>query len=79
MGDAGYFEGEAMYSWAFRKRRRRLIAWDIAPLAIMWVIWKERNMRAFEGVESSFAKMHGSLLLLISFWCTDEVPMCIDD
>lgn len=61
MGDAGTMK-EVLHSWAFRRRNRRLRACDVAPSAIMWVIWKERNMRAFEGVDNDLVKLQNNLL-----------------
>ncbi|WMV43147.1 hypothetical protein MTR67_036532 [Solanum verrucosum] len=45
---------ELMFSWKNGRRRRRR-AWNVVPLALMWVVWRERNKRAFVGVESSFS------------------------
>ncbi|KAG5573085.1 hypothetical protein H5410_062851 [Solanum commersonii] len=36
------------------------------PLATMWVIWKERNRRAVEGVEQVFVSLQSGLLCLLS-------------
>lgn len=36
-------------------------------------------MRASEGVELDIVKMKSSVLSLVSFWCTCEVPICIED
>lgn len=36
------------------KKEERRRAWNVVPLALMRVAWKERNKRAFEEVESSF-------------------------
>ena len=27
--------------------------WNLAPLCLMWCLWRERNMRTFEDMESS--------------------------
>lgn len=53
------------------------MAWTIAPLAILWDIWREKNKRAFEGVEMSFIPLISSLLFLLFFWCPHEVVYCI--
>ena len=31
--------------------KRRVKAWRAAPLCLLWTLWKERNGRAFNGVE----------------------------
>lgn len=51
----------------------------MVPLALMWVVWRERNRRASKGVESSFTPLRSSFRPLIFFWCTLKVPFCIDD
>uniref|UniRef100_A0A0V0GU85 Putative ovule protein n=1 Tax=Solanum chacoense TaxID=4108 RepID=A0A0V0GU85_SOLCH len=68
---------ELMFSWKSGRRRRRRRAWNMVQLALMWVVWRERNRRAFEGVESSSPQ--SSLRSLILFWCTQKVPYCIDE
>lgn len=68
-----------MFSWKSGKRKRRLRAWNVVPLALMWVNWRERKKRAFEGVELSFSPSKSSLRSLIFFWCTQKVPSCIDN
>ena len=70
---------EALQSWTNKRGERRPRAWSVSPLAIMWVIWKERNGRACEGLEQDFVKMQTSMLSLVSFWCTYDVPICIED
>ena len=55
-------------------RTRRHGTWNVIPLALMWVIWKERNRRAFEGVAQDCVELQTSLFYLVSFWCTHEAP-----
>lgn len=52
---------ELMLSWENGARRRRYNSWNVTPLALMWVIWKERNKKVFEGVEISFTQLRSSL------------------
>uniref|UniRef100_A0A0V0HM88 Putative ovule protein n=1 Tax=Solanum chacoense TaxID=4108 RepID=A0A0V0HM88_SOLCH len=66
-----------MFSWKSGARRRRHKDWNVTPLVFMWVVWRERNRGAFEGVETSFAHLRSTLRSLIFFWCTNEVPVCI--
>lgn len=33
---------ELMFSWTSGRRGRRLKAWNVALLALMWVIWREK-------------------------------------
>uniref|UniRef100_A0A2N9IF45 Reverse transcriptase zinc-binding domain-containing protein n=1 Tax=Fagus sylvatica TaxID=28930 RepID=A0A2N9IF45_FAGSY len=41
--------------------------WNLAPLCVMWALWKERNYRTFENVEHSVGQ-------LIEF-CTDDLML----
>lgn len=47
------------------------------PVALIWIIWSERNRRAFEGVEMGFGQLRSSLRSLVYFWCAHVVPGCI--
>lgn len=53
-------------------------AWFL--FALMWVVWRERSKRAFEGVEIIFLQFKSSVLLsLVSIWCTYEILLCTED
>lgn len=78
MGDYGYNEG-SLHSWTHRRGKRSSRSWCVAPLSIYVGHWKDGNSRAFEGVELDFVKMQSNVLSLVSFWCTNEVPFCIED
>ena len=39
------------HSCTIKKRRKR--AWNVTPLCLFWIIWKEKNRRAFENVQLS--------------------------
>ena len=46
---------EALLGWlgpCVGKERRKV--WRSAPLCLFWIVWKERNSRAFENVEHTF-------------------------
>lgn len=70
---------DMLHSWAGFRRRRRQKAWKFSPLALMWIVWGERNRIAFEGIENNFAHLRNSLLSLIASWCTHVVPTSVDD
>lgn len=55
--------------------RIRHNAWNNTAFALMWIIWKERNRRTFEGVETSFAQSRSSFRSLIFLRCTHVVPI----
>lgn len=42
---------EMLFSRKSEAKRRRYMTWNITPLALMWIIWREINKRAFEGGE----------------------------
>lgn len=54
-----------MYKWDFRMRRRRPQAWNVVSFEIMWVVWREKNRRAFEGLRMIMF-VRSSLLSLVS-------------
>lgn len=58
---------ETMFSWIYRRRKRRCTTQDVAPLELMWTIWKERNRRAFDGVEKDYTIKRHVLLSCIVF------------
>lgn len=60
---------ETMLSWAFRSRKKRCMEWDVVPLALMWIIWLERNRRAFDRSEKDFVHLS----------CTHRFTTCIDE
>jgi hypothetical protein len=44
---------DLLFSWWNGLGRHSSDLWNLAPLCLMWVIWKERNQRIFEDVSSS--------------------------
>lgn len=69
---------EALYKWAFRRSKRRRRAWDVTTNSYVGNM-EQRNRRAFERVEKDFVHVRSSLVGLVSFWCTHEVFVCIDN
>lgn len=65
-----------LHSWAFKRKKQRPKAWDIVLPALMWVVWRERNNRAFEALENDFVHVRSSIMSLVSLWCTHEVFVC---
>ncbi|KAF3632043.1 hypothetical protein FXO38_26312 [Capsicum annuum] len=41
---------EMLSCWKAGRSRRKCRAWNVVPLALMWIVWGERNRRAFEGL-----------------------------
>jgi hypothetical protein len=43
-------------------------AWRLAPLCLLWCIWRERNARLFEDVETSMVELRKRLIDTLYFW-----------
>jgi hypothetical protein len=43
-------------------------AWRLAPLCLLWCIWRERNTRLFEDVETSMVELWTRLLNTLYIW-----------
>jgi adenylate cyclase len=42
--------------------------WRLVPLCLMWCIWRERNARHFEDVETSMVELRKSVLNKLYIW-----------
>jgi len=42
--------------------------WRLAPLCLLWCIWRERNSRLFEDVETLMVKLWKRLLNMLFLW-----------
>jgi hypothetical protein len=49
-------------------RTRSAVVWKMVPICIFWSIWRERNNRCFEDVESSLEEILASLLYSLYSW-----------
>lgn len=54
MGDSGSVRDEL---WVWAKICKKKTYLNLIPLSIFWVIWKERNARAFERVEEKYVNI----------------------
>jgi hypothetical protein len=43
-------------------------AWRLAHLCLLWCIWRERNARLFEDVETSMVELRKRLIDTLYFW-----------
>jgi hypothetical protein len=43
-------------------------AWRLAPLCLLWCIWRERNAWLFEDVETSMMELRKRLLNMLYIW-----------
>lgn len=55
------------WEWGCRKKRVRK-AWRLAPLCLMWCLWRERNRRTFEDLSLSIHGLKLALLRAFHFW-----------
>jgi hypothetical protein len=60
---------EVMASWmgSFRKSSHADV-WGAVPLCVMWVLWRERNLRVFEGQERTVLELKLVLLRTLFDW-----------
>ncbi|WMV54008.1 hypothetical protein MTR67_047393 [Solanum verrucosum] len=64
-----------MLRWRNGARRRNHKAWNVTPLALMWVVWKEGYRELLKGLEMSFAYL-SSLQSLIFFKLVELLKSC---
>jgi hypothetical protein len=54
--------------WYSTRRTRSVVVWKMVPICIFWTIWRERNIRHFEDLESSMEDILASLLHSLYLW-----------
>lgn len=52
-------------------RKLKKLEGDV-PGGIWWTIWRERNLRRFEGKNSRIQKIKLDCILLLDIWCKQE-------
>ncbi|RVW19550.1 putative ribonuclease H protein [Vitis vinifera] len=52
----------------FGKSKRGVILWQNASIALIWVVWRERNARIFEDKARNSGNLWDSIHFLASFW-----------
>ena len=52
----------------FGKSKRGVILWQNACIALIWVVWRERNVKIFEDKVRNSENLWDSIHLLASFW-----------
>jgi hypothetical protein len=69
---------ELLTSWGASVRYGRAKeAWRLAPLCLLWCIWREQNARLFEDVETSMVKLQKCLLNMLYIWIASH--HCFND
>jgi hypothetical protein len=57
-------------------------AWRLAPLCLLWFIWREQNPQLFEDVETSMVELRKWVLNMLYIWIVSHHSMtvftCID-
>ena len=62
---------DLLANWKGRFGRHRIgDVWSAIPLCIMWILWKERNNRTFEGVEWPSVELKLLFLRTLYEWMT---------
>ena len=52
----------------FGKSKRGLVLWQNACIALIWVVWRERNVRIFEDKTRNSENLWDSIHFIASFW-----------
>ena len=48
---------DLLYGWYNCFGKQNSLVWNLAPLCLMWIVWRERNSRIFEDKEHSTTKL----------------------
>jgi hypothetical protein len=60
---------DLMACWKGQRGNKMVMeVWKMAPLCLMWTIWKERNARCFEDTELTMAELSNRFLKLLFLW-----------
>ena len=74
-----YLVRDTLLGWhGINMGKKRSKVWMTAPLCLFWVVWKERNIIAFENEELSIHRMKNSFVCNFWFWTKliiDEGPL----
>ena len=52
----------------FGKSKRGIVLWQTACIALIWVVWQQRNARIFEDKVRNSENLWDSIHFLASFW-----------
>ena len=52
----------------FRKSKRGIVLWQTACIALIWVVWQERNVRIFEDKVRNSEVLWNTIHFIASFW-----------
>ena len=57
----------------FGKSKRDIVLWQIACIALIWVVWWERNGRIFEDKTRNLENLWDTIHFLASFWAFGSI------
>lgn len=68
--------------WALYKRRGETLFWEVAPSGICWIVWKERNRRAFDSTEGPWTSSRAAcfelfILGTMGLWKLRVLPIVL--
>jgi hypothetical protein len=49
---------ELHFGWRNWFGKYSLVLWNLAPLCLLWTLWKKKNHCTFEGVEASVTQLN---------------------
>ena len=52
----------------FGLSKRGIVLWQTACIALIWVVWRERNVRIFEDKARNLENLWDSIHFLVSLW-----------
>jgi len=54
-----------------------MLIWRMAPLCLMWCIWRERNAHSFEDCETGLINLKKLVIQTLFMWSEDTVYVCV--
>jgi hypothetical protein len=60
---------DLMAYWKCQRGNKMVLGvWRMAPLCLMWTIWREKNAQCFEDKGMTMAEFSNEFLQLLFFW-----------
>jgi hypothetical protein len=59
---------DLLFGWWNWLGRHQSNIWNLAPLCLMWTVWRERNSRTFEDEKKSADQLLGSFVESLFDW-----------
>lgn len=58
---------------------RKKMLLRLIPLSIFWVVWKEKNLKAFEGIEKDLASIRNNWIYIFGYMILGHDIKELDD